>query len=138
VTRFVCGYFGCERYAERLFLAGLPPVFRVHIRGDPAGAWIESSIRHSVNEIEAGRAGRLALLSKLSEALFMETLCRYMDELPPERTGWLAAARDAVAGRALACIHRDPARAWTLPELAKEAGTSRTVLVERFTSSWSP
>ncbi len=133
VTRFVCGYFGCERYAERLFLAGLPPVFKVHIRGDPAGAWIESSIRHSVNEIEAARAGRVALLSKLSEALFMETLCRYMDELPPERTGWLAAARDEVAGRALARIHRDPVRAWTLPELAKEAGASRTVLVERFT-----
>lgn len=133
VTRFVCGYFGCERYAERLFLAGLPPVFKVHIRGDPAGAWIESSIRHSVNEVEAGRAGRGALLSKLSEALFMETLCRYMDELPPECTGWLAAARDEVAGRALASMHRDPARAWTLPELAKMAGASRTVLVERFT-----
>ena len=25
VTRFVCGYFGCERHADRLFLAGLPP-----------------------------------------------------------------------------------------------------------------
>jgi AraC-like DNA-binding protein len=133
VTRFVCGYFGCERYAERLFLAGLPPVFKVHIRGDPAGAWIESSICHSVNEIAAGRAGRLALLAKLSEALFMETLCRYMDELPPERAGWLAAARDEVAGRALATIHRDPARAWTLPELARDVGASRTVLVERFT-----
>lgn len=133
VTKFVCGYFGCERYAERLFLAGLPPVFKVHIRGDPAGAWIESSIRHSLNAMEAGGAGRLALLSKLSEALFMETLCRYMDELPPERTGWLAAARDEVAGRALAGIHRDPAHPWTLPELAKVAGASRTVLVERFT-----
>jgi AraC-like DNA-binding protein len=133
VTRFVCGYFGCERYAERLFLAGLPPVFKVHIRGDPTGAWIESSIRHSVDDLEAGRAGRLALLSKLSEALFMETLCRYMDQLPSESSGWLAAARDEVAGRALAVIHRDPARGWTLPDLAKEAGASRTVLAERFT-----
>jgi len=56
-----------------------------------------------------------------------------MDELPAERTGWLAAARDEVAGRALACLHREPARAWTLTELAKEACVSRTVLAERFT-----
>ncbi|HKA88235.1 MAG TPA: AraC family transcriptional regulator [Haliangiales bacterium] len=131
-TRFICGYFGCERYAERLFLGGLPPVFKVHIRSDAAGAWIETSIRHAVSQAESGRAGRVALLSKLTEALFMETLCRYMDELPPERTGWLAGARDDTVGRALACLHRDPARAWTLADLAKAAGASRTVLAERF------
>jgi AraC-like DNA-binding protein len=131
-TRFVCGYFGCERYAQQLFLAGLPPVFKVNVRGDAAGGWIESSIRHAVSELESGRAGRLALLAKLSEALFMETLCRYMDELPPERTGWLAAARDEAVGRALASIHREPSRAWTLDDLARAAGASRTALVERF------
>ena len=36
-TRLVCGYFGCERYAGRLFLAGLPPVLKVHVRGSPSG-----------------------------------------------------------------------------------------------------
>jgi AraC-like DNA-binding protein len=131
-TRFICGYFGCERYAQRLFLAGLPPVLVVNVRGDPGGGWIESSIRHAVAQSESGRAGRLALLSRLAEAMFLETLCRYMDELPPERTGWLAAARDQTVGRALASIHREPARAWTLDDLARAAGASRTALVERF------
>jgi AraC-like DNA-binding protein len=132
-TRFVCGYFGCERYAERLFLAGLPPVFKVNIHGDASGAWIEGSLRHLVSELESAHAGRQALVSKLCEALFIQTLCRYMEELPPERTGWLAAARDEVVGRTLAGLHRDPARAWTLTELAHEACVSRTVLIERFT-----
>jgi AraC-like DNA-binding protein len=132
VTRFVCGYFGCERYAERLFLAGLPPVFKVHLRGDPAGVWLESAIRHAVAEASTRQAGRMALLAKLAEALFVETLCRLLDELPPDRTGWLAAARDAVVGQALASLHRDPGRPWSLAELAKAAGTSRSVLVERF------
>ncbi len=133
VTKLICGYFGCERYAERLFLSGLPAVFKVNIRGDATGSWIESAIGQSVSELESGRAGRLALLSKLAEAVFMEALCRYMDELPPERTGWLAGARDPVVGQALACIHRDPSRGWTLAELAKAVGASRTVLAERFT-----
>jgi AraC-like DNA-binding protein len=132
VTRMVCGYFGCDRDAERLFLAGLPPLFTVNVGADPAGRWLESSIRHAVDEIAAGRAGRSAVLDRLMEALFLETFCRYADRLPPEQTGWLAAARDPIVGDALAAIHRDPARPWTLDELARAAGTSRTVLVERF------
>jgi AraC-like DNA-binding protein len=133
VTRLICGYFGCERYAGRHFLAALPPVLKVNIRRSRSGEWIERSLRFAAEESGNGGAGRHALLSKLSEALFVETLSRYVDELPPERSGWLAAARDEVAGRALASIHRDPGRAWTLEDLAREAGASRSVLAERFT-----
>jgi AraC-like DNA-binding protein len=132
VTRMICGYFGCERHAENLFLNGLPPVFKINVRGGPAGSWIEAAIRHSASELETDRPGRLAVLSKLAESLFMDTLCRYMEELPPERTGWLAAARDPKVGQALAHLHRDPARSWTLQDLAQASGTSRTVLAERF------
>jgi AraC-like DNA-binding protein len=133
VTRMVCGYFGCERRAENLFLKGLPPVFKINVRAGSTGSWIESAIRHSVSEIELEHPGRLAVLSRLAESLFMDTLCRYMEELPPERTGWLAAARDPKVGQALAHLHRDPAHPWTLQNLARASGTSRTVLAQRFT-----
>ena len=106
VTRIICGYLGCERHAEGLFLSGLPAILKTNVRGNPAGAWIESAIRHCVSELESKQAGRLAVLAKLAETLFVETLCRYMDELPPERTGWLAGARDAKVGQALAQIGR--------------------------------
>lgn len=132
MTKFICGFIGCERQAQRLFLAGLPPLFKVNIRRDPSGEWIESTIRHLASERAPGRAGRGALLAKLAEALFIETLRRYMAELPRQRTGWLAAARDPAVGRALGAIHREPARAWTVAALAKEAGVSRTVFAERF------
>jgi transcriptional regulator GlxA family with amidase domain len=132
VTRIICGYLGCEQHAESLFLSGLPAILKISVRSSPAGAWIESAIQHCVKELELQRAGRLAVLAKLAETLFVETLCRYMDELPLERTGWLACARDSKLGQALALLHRDPAHAWTLPELAKACGTSRTVLADRF------
>src|SRR5690606_28973440 len=83
VTRIVCGYLGCERHAENLFLSGLPAIFKTSVRNSPTGAWVESAIRHCVDGPEPQRAGRLAVLAKLAEALFVETLCRYMDELPP-------------------------------------------------------
>jgi hypothetical protein len=86
LTKFICGYIGCDRQAQRLFLAGLPPLFKVNIRRDGSGAWIESTIRHLASGREAARAGRSALLAKLAEALFIETLRRYMAELPRQRT----------------------------------------------------
>lgn len=132
ITKFICGYIGCDRHAERLFLAGLPPLFKVNIRREASGEWIESSIRHLASERGSTSAGRTALLAKLAEALFIETLRRYMADLPEERTGWLAAARDPAIGRALGAIHREPAQAWTVAGLAKQAGTSRSVFASRF------
>jgi AraC-like DNA-binding protein len=132
-THIICGYFGCERHAKSLFLSGLPAILKINVRGSQAGSWIENAICHGVSEIELQRPGRMAVLSKLAESLFTETLCRYMEELPNECTGWLAAARDAKVGQALAHLHRDPARSWTLQDLAEACGMSRTVLAERFT-----
>jgi AraC-like DNA-binding protein len=68
----------------------------------------------------------------MAEAVFIEALRRFSDELPDRRGGWLAAARDPVVGAALAQLHGDPARAWTVGDLAGEVGASRSVLVERF------
>lgn len=132
LTRFVCGYFGCDRRADKLFLAGLPKVIKINIRGDAAGKWLETSIRHLVAEAGSGRPGGSILLSKMAEALFVETLRRYMAQLPPEQTGWLAGARDSVVGAALAALHGNPSRPWSLADLAAEVGASRSVLAERF------
>ena len=46
--------------------------------------------------------------------------------------GWLAGLRDPIVGRALALLHADPARPWTLDALARAAGTSRAMLAARF------
>ena len=38
VTRIICGYLGCERQAEGLFLSGLPAILKTNVRSSPAGA----------------------------------------------------------------------------------------------------
>ena len=131
-TKFVCGYMACEPRLTQVFLGGLPPLFKVNIRNDAAGRWLENSICFSASETGASRAGSEAVLAKLSEALFVETLRRYIALLPERQTGWLAGARDPEVGKALAMMHRHPARPWTIAGLAKEAGISRSVLAERF------
>jgi AraC-like DNA-binding protein len=132
VTRFVCGFMACEPRLSQVFLSGLPPLFKVNIRNDASGRWLENSIRFSVNEADASRAGGEAVLAKLSEVLFVETLRVYITHLPPEQTGWLGGARDSEVGKTLALMHRNPAHPWTIATLAKEAGVSRSVLAERF------
>jgi transcriptional regulator GlxA family with amidase domain len=122
----------CDPRLSQVFLSGLPPIFKVNIREDPSGRWLEDSIRFSVDQAGAPRAGGEAVLAKLSEVLFVETIRSYISNLPPEQKGWLAGARDAEVGKTLALMHRDPARPWTIATLAKEAGVSRSVLAERF------
>ena len=132
ITHFICGYFGCERHADRLFLAGLPRAIRINVRSDAAGEWLETSIRHLVAETGIARPGRAALLSKMAEAMFIETLRRYVERMPPGETGWLAGARDPVVGAALALLHQRTSHPWTMTELAREVGASRSILAERF------
>jgi len=132
LTRFVCGYMACEPGLSQVFLSGLPPLFKISLRDQPSGKWLEDSIRFSADEAVVSRPGGEAVLTKLAEVLFMETLRAYVADLSPRQTGWLAGTRDAVVGKALAVMHRSPAHPWTIDSVAKEVGVSRSVLAERF------
>lgn len=72
------------------------------------------------------------MLAKLSELLFVEAVRRYSESLPEGQTGWLAGLRDSHVARALALIHRDIARPWTVDALGREVGLSRSALADRF------
>jgi transcriptional regulator GlxA family with amidase domain len=104
----------------------------VNIREDDSGKWLENSIRYSIAEMSTPAAGSEAVLAKLCEALFVETLRRYVVNHPEEQTGWLAAARDPEVGKVLALMHGNPSTPWTIADLAREVGVSRSVLAERF------
>ena len=132
-TRFVCGYLTCDPLLCGPILESLPPMLKVNIRTDRAGHWLEQSILHLVEESASDHAGSDALLAKLSEALFVDTLRRYVTGLPDQTTGWLAGARDPSVGKSLALLHSRPSHLWTIAELAADVGLSRSALVERFT-----
>lgn len=133
VSKFVCGYMVCDPHLGRPILNGLPKLFRVNIRTDRSGEWLENSILHLVEESASGRAGSDVMLAKLSEALFVDTLRRYVASLPDRQTGWLAGSRDPIVGKSLGLLHNRIAHPWTIANLAAEVGISRSALVERFT-----
>jgi AraC-like DNA-binding protein len=132
LTRIICGYMSCDPQLSRILLSGLPPILNISIRTDASGQWLENSLRYSVDTTGASRPGGETVLAKLSEVLFIETLRRYIEQLPQEQTGWLAGVRDPDIGRALALLHQKPAHPWTIASLGQEIGVSRSVLAERF------
>jgi AraC-like DNA-binding protein len=132
ITRFVCGFLSCEPRLSQLFLTGLPPIFKVPIVAQPSDQWLEHSIRFSVGQENGANAGSAIVTAKLAELLFVETLRRYINSLPPHEIGWLAGARDPTIGQALALLHKEPAHPWTISSLARRVGLSRTRLADRF------
>jgi len=131
-AKFICGFLACDPLLCHAFVGGLPPLVKVNIHDDPSGQWLENSLKFSVSEAASRAPGASAMLTKLSEALFSETLRRYIRGLPEGETGWFAGARDVEVGRALTLLHNRPTHPWTVAELAREVGLSRTVLTERF------
>ena len=132
LTKLICGYLTCDPQLSQVFMAGLPSIIKVNIRDNPSGQWLEDTLRYSVDHAEASGPGGSAVVAKLSEALFVETLRRYIAQLPHTQTGWLAGVRDPDVGKALALLHRQPAHPWTIATLAHKVGVSRSVLAERF------
>ncbi|MEP7367467.1 MAG: AraC family transcriptional regulator [Acidobacteriota bacterium] len=132
-TRFICGFMACDPELIRPILNGLPAIFKVNLRTDRSGLWLENAILHLVEEAGSSQVGCEAMMAKLSEALFIDTLRRHVATLPEEQLGWLTGARDPVVGKGLGLLHRRVSHPWTIAELAKEVGLSRSALVERFT-----
>jgi AraC-like DNA-binding protein len=131
-TRVICGYLACSRSVFRPLIEALPRVLRVPMGDGAAAVLLRELLQVGVRESSAARAGSDSMLAKLSELMFVEALRRYVESLPPEGKGWLAGVRDKHVGRALALMHGDPGRAWTVDELAHEAALSRSALAERF------
>ena len=63
----------------------------------------------------------------------IQAIRAWIEQDPAARTGWLDALRDRQIGRAIALIHRDPARGWTVASLADEVAMSRSAFAARFT-----
>jgi AraC-like DNA-binding protein len=132
-TRIVCGFLGCDRLEGNPLAAALPPLLHFDTRAGSSTAWIRNSLEFAAQELALRRAGSEAVLAKLSELLFVEAVRRFVETLPPEQTGWLAGLRDPVVSRALALLHERMAQPWTVDDLGREVGLSRSALAERFT-----
>lgn len=134
VTAIACGHIGFDRGEMHPLLAQLPPL--IHIKGGGNGEreWLETTSRLISNEIRADRIGTAALFDRLGGVLFIQVIRSYVESLPPDQAGWLGALRDPRIGGALERMHEAPAHGWSVGELAREVGMSRSAFAGRFKS----
>ena len=132
-AHLMCGFFTCDVRPFNPLLEALPRFMRIG-RGTSAAtdALLEHFLHLASLESADKRAGTQSVLNKLSELMFIEAIRTYMDQLSSANTGWLSGLRDPLVGRALSMLHGQPARSWTLDDLAAECGASRSALVGRF------
>ena len=132
-TKVVCGYLFGDAVLFDPVLRALPPLFVVRPPAGPATTWMNASIEYALSSPGAPAADATRASQRLPELLFTEIVRLYLEQSEDRQlTGWLAALRDPVVGQALALIHADPARDWTVADLAKAVAVSRTVLVDGF------
>jgi Cupin len=132
-AKFICGYLACDARPFNPLIESLPKVIKIGWQGGDAG-WLGEFARVARFESTSKRRGGESVLAKLSELMFIEVLRRYLEDLPPERAGWLAGLRDPFVGKALSLMHERPAQNWTVEELAKGVFVSRSVLAERLSA----
>jgi AraC-like DNA-binding protein len=126
----VCGFLGCDLHPFNPLIEALPHL--LHLRASDDDAWMAKFTQQAVAESQAGRPGGEAMLARMSEMMFVHAVRRYADHLPAEGAGWLTGLRDRFVGRALALMHEQPAHDWTIDELGRRVGLSRSALHERF------
>src|SRR5262245_17904891 len=131
-TRMVCGFLGCASAKGNPVISTLPPMLKLNVEQGGTAEWIRTTFQYAAQEVSIGRPGSETVLAKLSELLFVETVRRYAEALPDDRTGWFAGLRDPYVARSLALLHREITRHWTVDELGREVGLSRSALADRF------
>jgi AraC-like DNA-binding protein len=132
-TVMLCGAYLLDRSRAHPLLEDLPEV--IHL---PARVGHHPGLRAAVDllggELEQPRPGGDAMLPALLDVLLLHILRAWFDEQSAHgaATGWAAALRDPAVAAGLRAIHGDPARPWTVAELASQAGLSRAAFARRF------
>ena len=126
----VCGFIGCDLRPFNPLIEALPRL--LHLPAGGVGAWVAPVLHQAVSESRESRPGSAAVLERASEMVFVDAARRYLESLPADASGWLAALRDRHVGKAIGLMHEQPAEPWTIDELGRQVGLSRSALHERF------
>ena len=127
-TVMLSGTYELESEVSRRMLNALPPLLVL-----PSSAWESPLVGLLADEIIKDDPGQEAVLDRLLDLLLIAVLRAWFARPDAEAPRWYRAYSDPVVGKALRLIHDDPARSWTVAELAAKAGVSRAALARRFT-----
>jgi AraC-like DNA-binding protein len=113
-----------------ILMGMMPPI--IHIKKESDQAALRFSVEHMMQELREPRPGNFLVAQHLAHLMLIQALRMHMAEGPRGGVGWLFALADKQMGAAIGAIHADPARRWTLNDLAALAGMSRSSFALKF------
>jgi AraC-like DNA-binding protein len=131
-AQLLCGTVYFDHPAARQLSALLPSAILVQGWRSAESEWIASTLRLMVSEARSPRPGGEEVITRLADILVIQAIRVWLEKEAASGTGWLSALQDPQVGRALAMIHRDPAREWRVETMAAEVAMSRSAFAERF------
>ena len=131
-TLVVCGGIRFEHPAARQLVAALPPLIHIDASRSVRADWMSATLQLLAEETSSRRPGSEAVISRLCDIVVIQAIRTWIEQNPAAQTGWLGALHDEQIGRAIARIHTDPGRVWTVASLAAEAAMSRSAFAARF------
>jgi AraC-like DNA-binding protein len=132
-TSLVCGAVRFDHPAAQHLITLLPALIHVEASTSPQMDWMQSTLRLMAAEAKELRPGGETVITRLADILVIQAIRSWIERDPAAQTGWLGALQDRQIGRAIALIHREPARPWTVATLANEVSMSRSAFAARFT-----
>jgi AraC-like DNA-binding protein len=124
------GHFAFTQSHASILLDVLPPI--VHIRKESDRAALRWCIERMTQEIHEPQPGGALIAEHVAYMMLIQALRLHLAEGMKGGVGWLFALADKQMSAAITAIHDDPAHRWTLQELAKRAGMSRSIFALRF------
>jgi AraC-like DNA-binding protein len=113
-----------------ILLRMLPPI--VHIREQTNQAVLRWSVEQIIQELRSPQPGGFLIVQHLAHMMLVQALRLHMSEVSETSVGWIFALADKQMSAAMTAMHDDPSRRWTLVELAKHAGMSRSTFALKF------
>jgi AraC-like DNA-binding protein len=133
ITRATAGVVQFDGVTAKRLISLLPSMLRIDAWKADDANWLHSTLSLIAREASAMRPGGETVMTRLADILIIQAIREWLDTAPEANLGWLAALRDKQVGRTLALIHRRPGQDWSVVELAREAGMSRSAFSARFT-----
>ena len=132
-TTLICGAVRFQDPIALNLVGILPRLIYVGPDGGPRAGWMHDAFRLLAAEAREHQPGGDAAITRLADVLVIQAIRSWIEDAPDAETGWLGALKDKQIGQALALIHREPGRPWTVASLGREVGLSRSAFAKRFT-----
>jgi AraC-like DNA-binding protein len=132
-TTLICGAVRFDHPVAHNLVGILPQMIHIGASDGPRAGWMHGVFALMAAEAREFQPGGEAVITRLADVLVIQAIRSWIETAPAARSGWLGALQDRQIGRALALIHQDPARDWTVASLASELALSRSAFAARFT-----